>query len=115
MQGSSLVNSFYGGVSRPGLTLAGAALLGTGGEYYIFYNLFDVNRLYAGYLYLHSVNAVPSLEHVGKSLDTVGKTVVDTAKDKLVLPHSFTGEFVAIKKVDDGLPRLEVIHNIPGP
>ena len=51
----------------------------------------------------------------GKSLDTVGKTVVDTAKDKLVLPHSFTGEFVANKKVDDGLPRLEVIHSIPGP
>ena len=30
-KGSSVVNSFYGGVNRPGLSLAGAALLGTGG------------------------------------------------------------------------------------
>ena len=38
-QGSSVVNSFYGGVNRAGLQLAGAALLGTGGK---LWNIFHV-------------------------------------------------------------------------
>ena len=58
---------------------------------------------------------MPSLEFVGKSLDTIGTTVLDTAKDKLVLPQSFNGEFSANNKVDDGIAKLEVVYEIPGP
>ena len=61
------------------------------------------------------MNALPSLELVGKNLDTVGQTFVDTAKDKLVHRLPVRGGFTASSKVDDGLEKLEVVHNIPGP
>ena len=70
---------------------------------------------FLGFLYLSRVNALPSLELVGKNLDTVGKTVVDTAKDKLVPKFPVRGGFTATSKVDDDLEKLEVVHDIPGP
>ena len=39
VQGSSLVNGLYGGVRRPGMILAGLALLGAGG--FLFLNEID--------------------------------------------------------------------------
>ena len=58
---------------------------------------------------------MPSLAFVGKSLDTIGTTVLDTARDKLVLPQSFSGEFSTNNKVYDGIAKLKVVYEIPGP
>ena len=68
-----------------------------------------------GYLYLNNINALPSLEFVGKSIDEFGETFVDAAKNKIVLPKSFNKDFTVLNRVDDGLDRLDVVHNIPGP
>ena len=73
------------------------------------------SSLLLGFLYLSQVNALPSLELVGKNLDTVGQTFVDTAKGKLVPKFPVRGGFIASSKVDDGLEKLEVVHDIPGP
>ena len=76
LKGSSLVNGFYEGFKRPGMTLAGIALLGTGGTMGpthggIWLKLKNIYLL--GFLFLNNIQALPDIP---SPLETVPKVMV---------------------------------------
>ena len=72
LKGTSLVDSLYEVVRRPGMTLAGALLLGAGSTCFINCILKSTQIYLKGFLFLNEINAVPALP----ILDTKRKSVI---------------------------------------
>ena len=59
-----------------------------------------------GYLYLNSVDAVPSLENIGRNLDNIIDSVMGRLQEPLIKRDI---------KVEDDDEKIEIVHHIPGP
>ena len=70
LKGSSLVNGFYEGFKRPGMTLAGIALLGTGGSITV-YQLGGIKTSLSGFLFLNNIDAIPDIPFPLERIDKV--------------------------------------------
>ena len=72
LKGSSFVNGFYEGFKRPGMTLAGIALLGTGGNLPWDHPIIfvGIEGFISGFLFLNNIQALPDIP---SPLETVPK------------------------------------------
>ena len=74
LKGSSFVNGFYEGFKRPGMTLAGIALLGTGGFYYRpWYVFVEIEKSVSGFLFLNNIDALPGIP---SPLERINKVMI---------------------------------------